>query len=71
MLAVYDILNLMKLDYFDCIFGKPWSPLLISTINGTVCRYQSHAITCHFTACEIIIKCSFTKLKFVEFIIQR
>ena len=38
----------------------------IVDIKGTVRRYWSHAITCYFTACEIIIRCTFTRVCRIE-----
>ena len=49
--------------------------LLWSCVKGTAHWYQGHAIICYFTACEetaaceIIIKCSFTRVS--EFIITK
>ena len=31
-------------------------------VKGTVCQYQSHAISHYFTASEIINKCDFTRI---------
>ena len=34
--------------------------MLVSDFKAILCQYQNHTITHYFTACEIIIKCSFT-----------
>ena len=40
--------------------------IMFSELKGTMGEYQSHAITCYFTACDIILDAEFIKTQMKE-----